>query len=241
MNTMQVSKKNDNNVFHGRCKSCCERCIEKIDFLAGIPRNKQEMLMKLAVYEAHAKGDAIFMEEEPVDSIFIIHKGRVKLSAFDSEGREQIVGIFAEHDTIWEGVLMEGSRYPYAGICLTDVECCRIYRRDFEQAIREPEIALRVIGLLSKKLHDANQRNILLSTNSPKSRLAGFLLYRSRHSASDMVTLRLDDIAASISLRPETVSRKLRELDKEGLIQKTGQSTIRIMDVEALNKVYLTG
>ena len=88
-------------------------------------------------------------------------------------------------------------------------------------------IALRVIGLLSRKLHNANERNLLLTVTDPGARIAGFLLYRSKRSASDTVTLRLGEIAASIHLRPETVSRRLKELERQGLIKRIGQSGIR--------------
>ena len=177
-------------------------------------------------------------EEEPVDGIYLIHRGKVKLSTWDSEGREQIIGIFSEPDTIWEGILMGSSRYPYGGVCLTDVECSKLSRRDLEEVMQDPSVALRVIALLSQKLHDANERVRLLSTSSPRARLAGFLLLRSRHTSSDMVVLRLEDIAASIQLRPETVSRRIREMQREGLIRKEGQSGIQILDRAALERVF---
>ena len=165
----------------------------------------------------------------------------MKLSTWDSEGREQIIGIFSESDTIWEGVFMDGSRYPYNAVCLTDVDCCKLFIKDLENVMEEPSVSLKIIALLSRKLHDANERVLLLSTSSPKARLAGFLLFRSRHTSSDTVVLRLDDIAASIQLRPETVSRRIREMEKEGLIEKVGQSSIRITDRPKLEELYAAG
>ena len=134
--------------------------------------------------------------------------------------------------------LVEGSRYPYNGLCATNVECCRIDRENLEKVLQDPMIALRVIGLLSRKLHNANERNLLLTVTDPGARIAGFLLYRSKRSASDTVTLRLGEIAASIHLRPETVSRRLKELERQGLIKRIGQSGIRLMDSDGLRKVF---
>ena len=136
---------------------------------------------------------------------------------------------------------MDGSRYPYNAVCLTDVECCKLFIGDIEKVMEDPSVSLKIIALLSRKLHDANERVLLLSTSSPKARLAGFLLNRSRHTSSDTVMLRLDDIAASIQLRPETVSRRITEMQKEGLIEKTGQSSILIKDRQALEKIYAEG
>ena len=109
--------------------------------------------------------------------------------------------------------------------------------RDFEAAISDPAVALRVIRMLSVKLHDSNERNLILSTSDPQARIAAFLLYRQQRTAAKYVTLRLDDIASSVNLRPETVSRKLRELEKDGLIRKTGQSNIELLDFIRLKEM----
>ena len=92
-------------------------------FLMGLSAERQREIMDKASWRSYSKGSYLFAEEEPVDGIYIILSGRVKLSTWDSEGREQIIGIFSESDTIWEGVFMDGSRYPYNAVCLTDVDC----------------------------------------------------------------------------------------------------------------------
>ncbi len=217
-----------------QCEDCGDSCLEHVDFLAGLPEEKVRGLMALALRKKQKKGSYIFQEDTPVDAIYVIHKGRVKLSTYDGDGREQIVGIFADHDTIWEGAFIDGSVFPYGAMCLTDVDYCKLYLKDFEREIQEPEIALKIIGLLSKKLHDANQRNLLLSIAEPKARIAGFLDHLYRHQAGDLVTLRLDDIAASVRLRPETISRKLQELEREGLIKKVGQSGMQLLNAAGL-------
>ena len=210
-------------------------------FLMGLSYDRQREVMEKAVWKSYAKGSYLFAEEEPVDGIFIILSGKVKLSTWDSDGKEQIIGIFSDSDTIWEGVFMDGSKYPYNAVCLTDVECGKLFLKDLEGVMNEPSVALRIIALLSRKLHDANERVLLLSTSSPKARLAGFLLNRSRHTSSDTVVLQLDDIAASIQLRPETVSRRIREMQREGLLEKVGQSSIRIIDRPTLEAIYAEG
>ncbi len=217
-----------------RCVNCGEQCISHIEFLEGLDEEKQNRVMEGAVRRTCRKGSSLFRQGDPVDAVYIIHTGRVKLCTWDPDGREQIVGLFSDKDTIWEGIFIEGSRYPYSAVCMTDVYCCRVMRKDLEKVMEDPAIAMRVIGLLSRKLHEANERVMLLSSSSPRARIAGFMLNRSRSAGSSSIVLKLDDIAASVSLRPETVSRRMRELEREGLIQKTGQSSFRILDAEGL-------
>ena len=95
--------------------------MNNTSFLIGIPEWRRRQIMEKARGIRLAKGSVLFAQEEPVDGIYLLQNGKVKLSTWDSEGREQIIGIFSDPDTIWEGIFMEDSRYPYAAVCLTDV------------------------------------------------------------------------------------------------------------------------
>ena len=216
------------------CRECNGQCLKDVEFLMGMPPEKAKLLLSLSRRLCLPKGAYLFHEGDPCDAIYIVHQGRVKLCAYDSDGQERIASIFAEHDTIWEGVLVPGSYYSASAVCMSQVACCRLTRKDFEEAVREPELAMRIIALLSKKIHDANRRNLLKSIADPKERVAGLLLYRYRRQTSDTVTMRLEEMAGILSLRPETISRKLKELEREGYIRKTGQSSIQILDADKL-------
>lgn len=221
-----------------QCLTCERDCLQNIEFLSVLPEEMQTSIDRHSTRIRHPKGNYLFREDEPVDAIYLICSGIVKLSTWDHEGREQIVGIFSDHETIWEGIMIGGSRFPYAAVCVTDVECRKVDLHDLDEMLRNPGVALKVIELLSRKLHNANERNMLLATNAPKARVAGFLLYRSREDRRDTIELRLDEIAASIRLRPETVSRRIRELEQEGMVRRVGQSRIRIIDRSGLRGVF---
>lgn len=203
-------------------------------------KNALISLMGHSIHETLKKSSYLFREGEPAESIFIIKKGRIKLCRFDSLGREQIVTILTDGDMIWEGMLLDGSIYPYSAVCITSASIYRIRRDDFVKMVNDPDAAMSTIMLLSKKLHDANERNMLLSTKDPMARLAGFLMYRVDRSEDDDVVLKLDDIAASVSLRAETVSRKLREMEKMGFIERLGHARLRVLDRDALRDIYVS-
>ncbi|HBR05341.1 MAG TPA: Crp/Fnr family transcriptional regulator [Lachnospiraceae bacterium] len=219
------------------CEVCDSSCLRNVPFLESLPENEKQNLMMNSEHVRYRKGNYMFREGDSVKSICIILKGKVKLCKFDLDGREQIVGIFSDHETIWEGMLLENSHYPYSAVCLSDVSVCNIKQKDLIKILSDSNVAMKIIELLSKKLHDANERNMLLSTKSPKSRLAAFLIYREKQDHSGTVELKLEDIAASLSLRPETISRKITELESEGLIERSGKSSIKILDYYGLEEV----
>lgn len=223
------------------CKDCDNRCVNNIAFLKDLPEAFQNALMEKAEYKKFRKNSYIFHEGDPVGAVNIVRKGRIKLTTIDSDGRERIIGIFSNNDTIWEGIFLDGSVYPYNAVCLTDTHICKIYKEDVEYAVQDSALAQNVISMLSRKLHDANERNLILSISNPTAKIAKFLLYRDRQNPKDIISLKLDDIAASVALRPETVSRKIRSLIDMGYIQRVDQSGIRIIDFQALNDIVNNG
>ncbi|SDF71207.1 Crp/Fnr family transcriptional regulator [Eubacterium pyruvativorans] len=218
------------------CHHCHVDCLKDVVFLTDLEAPRKAEIMDHAVRQTYRKDEVIFREGDPVTAIYGIHSGKVKLCRYDEEGTEHIIRIFTAGETIWEGLLLEESSYPYSCVCVMEADVCRIRGEDVKKTLTDPAAALQVIHFLSKELLDANNRISLLNVTAPKARLSKFLLQRAEHIRSDVITLRLSDIASSINLRPETVSRKLKELEQEGLVEKIGQSSLRILDPEKLGE-----
>lgn len=115
------------------CKACKGECLKNVEFLIGLPPEKVVTLLKRSQRLQLKKGDILYRQGEPCDAIYIIHRGRVKICTYDQDGLERIAGIFGEHDTIWEGVLVHDSRYSTSGICMEDVDCCCLARKDLKK------------------------------------------------------------------------------------------------------------
>lgn len=228
----------DIRIKEGKCRGCDRLCLNSLTVISGLNESMQRRIMDSAVRKKYRKGSYLFREDDPCDGIYMIRSGKVKLRTYDSEGREEIVGIFWAGEIIWEGIFIERSVYSYDAVCLGSTDCCKIPRSEIEALADDPHIALRVIRLLSEKLRAANERVLLLTTEDPKARIAGFLMRQSKYAGSDTVVMRLEEISASVHLRPETVSRKIKELEREGIVEKTGQSSIRIIDYQLLRETY---
>lgn len=78
---------------------------------------------------------------------------------------------------------------------------------------------------------------MMLSIRDPRRRLAEYLLIRDGSCAGPEIHLRLEDIANSIGLRPETVSRHIARFDREGLVKRTGRGRLLVLDREGLRSV----
>jgi len=203
--------------------------------IAGLGDSEElHWLLENSMYKKARKNSALFHEGDNVDGVYYIEEGSIKLTRYDANGRERIVGIFSEHEFLWESFLLNNSTYPYTGVWLTKGRYYKISKEEFEKILRRKHFAKSIIVLLSQKLHDANARNIYLAMEEPLARLAGFLVYSEQRRTTEYLELTLDDIAASINLRMETVSRKLKQLEREGIIRRAGKGKLEIIDYKRI-------
>ena len=215
---------------------CKKLCMEHLSLFCEMPPELETRIASNAVASSHLKGSHLFHEGDTIDRIRIIRKGQVKLCRFDAEGREFVHDVLSDGNSIWEGIFRENATFIYDGICLTDVELCEVSRKFFlEEIAGKPEIASYLIELLSKRLAESKERAALLSIRDPKVRMAGFLLDRDKRWRGQEINLKLEEIAASVGLREETVSRVLRSFEKEGTIERLGKGKIRLRDRKRLD------
>ena len=206
--------------------------------LDNLPLESRKKLLENVVYTTIPANKYIFQEGQDADYICVIQRGKVKLSHVDANGRESIIMLLSENDTIWESLFLYEGKFPYSAVTMTETRLCRIYRENFIHILDNPHAALEIVTMLSRKLHDANARSQLLATQDPGARVAGFLLYHMDRGADDVLRYKLEDIASSIGLRPETVSRKLSALQAQGLVAREGRGMLRILDAPGLQMLF---
>lgn len=210
-------------------------CMDKIRLFRGLPEASREKLMDGVIHRSYAAGRVLIEEEEKVRYILVIRRGRVKICRSDAEGEEHILDILHDGQAIWHDLFLKEPVYHYSAICLTDVDACLFSREEFMRIITgEPEMALGLIAMLSTELTEEKEKVMLLSIRDPDTRLAGFLLDRDEKCLNGHISMKLSDIAASISLRQETVSRSLSRLQKAGYLSRTGRGELKVIDRQGL-------
>ncbi|HCW22398.1 MAG TPA: Crp/Fnr family transcriptional regulator [Lachnospiraceae bacterium] len=210
-------------------------CMDRIRLFRGLPKSSRQELMADVIHRSYKEGHLLIEEETKVRYIIVIRRGRVKICRGDADGEEHILDILHDGQAIWHDLFLKEPVYHYSAVCLTDADCCLFSREKFMQIItREPEMALGLIAMLSTELTEEKEKVMLLSIRDPDTRLAGFLLDRDGKCLNGKISMKLSDIAATISLRPETVSRSLTKLQKAGYIERAGRGELRVTDREGL-------
>lgn len=214
-------------------------CTSKIALFSMLTLEEHNTIISKSQHLDYKKGEIIFRESDPADKIIIVRHGRIKLNHYSMDGKEYVTDILVESDIYGEQNIFGGGKYDVNAVALEPTGVCIISQADIQKMImNRPEVGVKLLNVVGVKLSSAHELIELLSINDAKSRLAGFLLYRNTRIKKELIELSRDDIAAYINLTRETISRKLNELEDEGVIQLDGHKKIKIIDKEALREIY---
>lgn len=212
--------------------------IASIPLFEGVPRAQHEALAGIVVERSFPKGQVIFAEAADALGFYVVTSGRVKIYKLSLEGKEQILHVFGPGEPFGEAAVFAGRRFPAHAEAL---EACKVLffpRRAFLDLVtKNPALALNMLADLSVRLGRFANLIADLSLKEVPGRLAAHLLYLSeRQSDSDDLTLDLPKVqlAGLLGTIPETLSRILARMTREGLIESIDNRKVRILDRESL-------
>lgn len=222
------------------CKYCQEKgaCLSKIKLFKKLGVDESKNIYLSAVHKDLKKGQSLFFHGDIVDKIIIIRYGKIKSLTYDDEGRESISKIYVEGDIIGENSIFLDNSYTSNGVAIENTGICQIDKTILREIlIKDHDFSLNLIKSLSKKLYETEKLLEILSIKDSYTRLGAFLVYRAGLTNDGYISLNQENIASSINMTRETVSRKLSQMEKEGYIENTAYKKIKIKNLVALIKI----
>lgn len=213
-------------------------CVSIVPIFNSLTIDEQLEVSKLAKTKRYKKNEYLFNASEYNNNLYIIHKGLVKLSRYNIDGDEQILHILKPGDFIGESSFLSNKKTNNFAIVLEDSDICVLNGIEFKKHLKEkPEILFKIIEEISSRLYDAEnnieQRN-LLPTN--KRIINDILSYKTKVINLPFSKKEWSNI---LGMSNETLSRNLKILKEENIIDLKGHRTIIIKSIEKLeDKLY---
>ena len=203
-----------------------------------------QRLASLSRMQEYPRGQPIILSPDPdPDLIYLVKAGRVKISAISPEGKEQILALLERGDVFGE-LTAAGTESSTCVEAFDHTIVCTLQRTLFEEVLRRtPEVALRVIAALARRLRAAEQEIEDLALRDVPGRLAALLLrvaeeYGEPHGPGIRLSLRLthQDIASMVGSTRETITTIINRLCDEGLLT-TERRILVILQPERLREI----
>jgi CRP/FNR family transcriptional regulator len=214
--------------------------IAEFPLFEGLPESQQRDLAAISVVKNFSSGQTIFVEGSPADGFYIATSGQIKIYKISPEGKEQILHVFGPGEPFGEVPVFEGKNFPANAVAMKTSRILFLPRSSFINLIKSnPSLALNMLAVLSKRLRTFTALVEDLSLKEVPARLAAHLLsLREAGGGSDSVVLEIpkNQLASLLGTIPETLSRIMTKMSKEGLIEPDGKA-IKICDSAALQEV----
>jgi CRP/FNR family cyclic AMP-dependent transcriptional regulator len=191
-------------------------------------------LSRLATRRRYPKDTVVFFENEEGDSLFMILDGRIKVTILGDDGREIILTMLGEGDLFGEMALLDNEPRSATAIAVEESELLLLQRNDFQSVIHEnPGISSALIKVLSNRLRRANHQISTLALLDVYGRVARVILDMAREEGRRLKDGRIafrrathQEIANRIGTTRETVTRMLKDLERQALVKIEGREIV---------------
>jgi CRP/FNR family transcriptional regulator len=190
---------------------------------------------------AYPKGSILFLEGQAPRGIYVLCKGRVKLSLSANDGKTLILKLAEPGEVLGLSATVAGKPYELSAETMDTCQVNFVKRDDFLRFLKlHVEVCFRAAEQLSKKYNNTcyELRSLGLS-HSASERLAKLLLeWNSMHgkaskNGSINMSLTHEEMAQMIGTSRETVTRLFADFKKRHILEGAG-STLSIKDMAAL-------
>ena len=197
-------------------------------------------LAHLALRKRYPKDTVIFFENEEGDFFFTILEGRVKVTILGDDGREVILSVLGPGDFFGEMALLDNEPRSATAIAVEETELLSLHRNDFQTVLNDNRsITTALIRVLSARLRRANHQISTLALLDVYGRVARVIVDMAREEGKRLRDGRIafrrathQEIANRIGTTRETVTRMLKDLERQGLIAVEGKEIVVQPDFE---------
>jgi CRP/FNR family transcriptional regulator, cyclic AMP receptor protein len=177
--------------------------------------------------ERYGKNQKIFSQGDVADSVFFIHKGKVKITVLSEHGKEAVVGIFAEGQFFGEAGLESVTIRTTTSHAMEDCLITSVTKQAMlAELVSEPRFATFFIAYLLSRNRRIEDDLIDQLFNSSERRLARLLLLLANFGEDGGVptpiNLRQETLAEMIGTTRSRVSFFMNQFRKKGYIDYNG-------------------
>ncbi|RJO61218.1 MAG: Crp/Fnr family transcriptional regulator [Dehalococcoidia bacterium] len=219
----------------------------KLDFLkaspffAGFSTANLEALSQRVFEKKLARGEMALNEGAYAGALYFVAEGVVKLFKTSLEGKEQIISLMRPGESFNDVPMFDRGPAPVNAQALGAVLLYGLQREDLDIMLKQyPELSQNVIRILAQRIRYLITLVEDLSFRSVVSRVAKILLKNLGGQASPGPRLTQRDMAAMAGTAREVVSRSLKYLEDEKLIE-IRRHQIAIRNKKGLEQVVEPG
>ena len=208
--------------------------LSTLEIFKKIPPAQVAEIEKKMAEKKYSKGESLFLEGDPAESVWFVKEGHVKAVIHSAGGRDQTICMIGANNMFGTCCCFGGGEYPCNTLAETETTVVSLPMKDFLDLMeRYPEMSKAVVAQLSKRLRQAKDMQVFDQESVEKRIL--HILVNLVTEFGNTIPLTRREIAEMTGTTVETCIRTFSELEREGLVSSS-RGKITVKSVQDLMK-----
>lgn len=212
-------------------------------FLASLTAADADSLQRRGMIRRFARGQALLHQGQIPDRVLLLRSGRVKVYSTTASGKDVVLAVRGPGELVGELSALDEEPRSASIVAVEPVEAVVLSLGDFRGfLIEHPAAALALLGMLSRRLRDADAKRIEYVAFNTMGRVALRIVEmteRFGEAKGDAIDLELplsqEELAGWTGSSLESVGRALQTMRGLGWLE-TRRRQIRVLNLEAIRR-----
>lgn len=208
---------------------------------SGLSAQQQDRILEHCSLVRVGGGEMLFNRGDPARHFYVVIQGKMELCLISPMGDKKILDVIGPGKAFGEAIVFHRQKnFPVCALGMEPTELCRIESETYLSVLsQDVNACLVLLGSVCRRLHSQVLEIEDLSITNATHRLVRYLLEHLQPTGEDRGRIDLDlprqDIAARLSVKPETLSRLLRRLVDEKVLAVNGRR-LEVISLEQLRR-----
>jgi len=222
------------------------RMLARVPLFSTLSEEQLDSLVRHLRQRVFRAGEAIFHKDDPGQTLYIIHSGRVKIHNVREDGNETIIAILPTGEFFGELSLLDGKGRSADATAIEPTELLMLHREDFLRCLQQSaKMVSHILTVLGTRLREADAQLYSITSLNVNGRLARQLMLLARQHGVQtakgiQIPIRLtqQNLASQIGATRESVNKAMTYFRENNYLLVERTYYITIADPNALMQFY---
>ena len=212
-----------------------EQFLKGAEIFKSLAATEQQRLASISRERSFAKGETIFHEGRPSDSVWIVMEGRVHLLHYQAQGRVQTSCVMTPGETFCCLPALDRGPYPATAVAATGAKVLQIPTAIFHEMMQHsPAMSHEALCVFCNRLRQVEAKGCMV--HDPVERRIAQAILTLQKKFGETIPLTRQEIAELASTTVETAIRTIRRFEQEGWI-RSSRGKIQLLKADSLSQL----
>lgn len=212
-----------------------ELFLRQVEIFRGLSAADRQRLVAASHERVFAKGETMFEEGQPSESVWLVREGRVHMVHYHTDGHVQTTCVMTPGETFCCLPALDRGTYPASAVAATRATVLQIPTARFHEILqRSPAVFQETMGVFCNRLRQVEAKGCM-AHDPVELRLARTLLVLSK-KFGDTIPMTRQELAELADTTVETTIRTIRRFQREGWL-RAARGRVQLLDADALRRL----